>query len=346
MAGRLDEAQRTIARARKAGVRPSELGRQEAWIASHRRDFRAMARALDEAEQPELAGRYRSFAGRPLELVRKGSCTSDVPYEPTGSAFTVPLKVGAREVRAVVDTGASDLLLDAALGAELGIAEQGRLSLGEGAEAAYGQVPEVSLGTFVLRNVPVDLVPSRMVAGMAGLGEGSDVRAVIGMRMLEGFQVSFDPSGRRLGLVSREKPCKKDLAARRTGAGVPIWIHETHFVYLFVTMNGTEGLYLLNSGMRGVAVTANQRAYEHAGIAPPVLRPGSVAAVAVRELAVPGGPSLRDARGAWGYLEHTATADRFRFDGMVGLDLLAQGRLTIDLDERRAYFGPSSKPPG
>src|SRR5690606_36963683 len=60
--GRFKEARPILDRAGKAGVRDPLVQAQKAWIASHQRDFRGVADALDqlgEANAP-LAGRYRN----------------------------------------------------------------------------------------------------------------------------------------------------------------------------------------------------------------------------------------------------------------------------------------------
>lgn len=147
---------------------------------------------------------------------------------------------------------------------------------------------------------------------------------------------------RTMTLVDSAKRCASAQKEFRDGRSAPFWIHETHFMYTRAALNGAEGLYWINTGMQGVAIAANNKAYAHAGIgAPLVTRADEIAFVEVGSLSFPGAYTLERQRGAYGYFLQEATSDKFRVDGMVGLLALGAQRWTIDFDQRTFYFGPS-----
>ncbi|MFY0537081.1 hypothetical protein [Nannocystis pusilla] len=109
------------------------------------------------------------------------------------------------------------------------------------------------------------MFPHQVLEQMTG-GVGAAPQAVLGARVLELFQVNFDLPNNKLVLVNPVAKCKSALAANRTGSGAPFYLHETHFLYVLAAMNGAEGLFLVNTGMQGVAVTATTKAFARAGI--------------------------------------------------------------------------------
>lgn len=345
--GRFKEAAPLLDRSEKAGVRDVLVHAQRAWIASHQRNFAAVADALDHlgpANAP-LAGRYRSFAGKPLQVGFKGDgCTAELPFVTEGSIAFVDAQIGDQKFRALVDTGASDVILDGQLAEKLKVAIRSRSPLGETkAEIGHGQVDALTLGNVTISGIPVDVFPHEVLEQMTG-GVGAAPSAVIGTRVLELFQITFDLPAKKLTLVSPAPKCKAALNARRAGAtSVPFYLHETHFVYSLAEMNGSEGLFLINTGMQGVGLTATSKAFARAGIGAPPLRRNEPALVEVGEFSF-GGYKLGKLRAAYGYFDQEESGDQFRIDGMLGLDALGGARWTVDFPERKFYFAPSAAP--
>jgi hypothetical protein len=336
--GNLRSAEKTLRRAARAGVKKEVIALQRAWIHSRRREYSKLAKALDDAGNPSLAGRYRSFAGKPLRVSMPGKqCAAVVPLAIRKPLVAVEIVVGGESVRAMLDTGAADVILGDDLATSLGVVPQARTPMGGGVEVGHGQVPEIRIGDARIRNVPVDTFPAQSISDMAGEA-GAGVRAVLGMRMLAPFQVTVDVNAGTLELVRRTSRCESERRTRRTGRAVPFWVHETHFLYVRAELNGAEGLYLVNTGMRGATVTGTRLAYGHAGIGTPPLRRGEMPMVSVPSVALAENLRAENVPGAYGVPEQTETADGFRLDGMLGLDLLSRWRWTIDFDERRFYL--------
>ncbi|MCY1056987.1 aspartyl protease family protein [Nannocystis sp. SCPEA4] len=339
--GRFKEALPLLDRAGKAGVREVLVYAQRAWVASHQRDFPAVAEALDHLGEAnaQLAGRYRNFAGKPLQISFKGnSCTAELPMTTEGTVTFVDIQIGDEKVRALVDTGAADVILDSEVATKLKVPIRSKARLGEGqAEIGQGQLDAITAGAATISGIPVDVFPHEVLEQMTG-GVGAAPQAVLGARVLELFQVNFDFPANKLVLVNPTAKCKSALATYRTGGGTPFYLHETHFLYVMGAMNGTEGLFLLNTGMQGVAITATTKAFARAGIGAPPLRRNEAALVDITEFTLGNAFKALGLRGAYGYFEQGESSDQFRIDGMLGLDFVGRGRLTIDYPERKLYF--------
>ncbi|MBK7824490.1 retropepsin-like aspartic protease [Nannocystis sp.] len=343
LAGRFKEAEATLTRAGKAGVKPQLIFAQQAWIRSHQRDFTGIAKALDELgpENAALAGRYRTFVGQPLRVSVAGNgCQSDLVLTRDVGAPMLEVEIDGEKVVAMLDTGAADVIVDTKLAGKLKLPIRSRTPIGEKAEIGHSQIDNLKIGDINIANVPVDVFPSETLAQMSGSRQAAS--AVIGVRVLEQFQVTYDLPAKKLSLVHTGPKCKAALAANRRGASTPIWLHETHFVYTLGSMNGAEGLFLINTGMQGVDLTATSRSYALAGIGAPPLRRNEAAIVEVEDFSIGEVLHAKGLRGAYGYFEQGESSDQFRIDGMIGLDVLARRRVTFDFPERKLYFSDPS----
>ncbi len=341
MAGRYKEAEGTLTRAEKAGAKPQLVAAQHAWIRSHQRDFMGVAKALDTLgpENAGLAGRYRTFVGKPLQ-VSAAPCQVELAISRDVGAPMVEVEIAGEKIMAMLDTGAADVIVDTKLAAKLKLPIRSRTPIGEQGEIGHTQVDTVKLGGITVSGVPVDVFPTETLAQMSGSRLAAS--AVIGVRVLEQFQVTYDLPAKKLTLVQGGAKCKKALSAHRSGGSVPLWLHETHFVYVLGAMNGAEGLFLLNTGMQGVDLTATSRSYALAGIGAPAIRRGEPAIVEVADFSI--GELLRaqGMKGAYGYFEQGESSDQFRIDGMIGLDVLTRRKVTLDFLERKIYFADAS----
>ena len=343
LAGRYKEAEATLARAAKAGVKPQLVQAQKAWIHSHQRDFVGVAKALDELgpDNAALAGRYRSFVGQPLKVSVAGNgCSADLALTRDVGAPMLQVEIAGEKVVAMLDTGAADVIVDTVLAAKLKLPIRSRTPIGEKAEIGHTQIDSLKIGDITVANVPVDVFPSETLAQMSGSRQAAS--AVIGVRVLEQFQVTYDLPGKKLGLVFNGPKCKPALAANRRGGSTAMWLHETHFVYTMGSLNGAEGLFLINTGMQGVDLTATSRSYALAGIGAPPLRRNEPAIVDVEDFSIGDLLHASKLRGAYGYFEQGESSDQFRIDGMIGLDVLARRRVTFDFPERKLYFSDPS----
>jgi len=342
LAGQWDKAEPLLDKASKQGVKPEWIALHRAWMASHRGDFSAMASALDAANASAMAGRYRSFVGKPVQVRMPGNaCAVQVGLVAADPVPVLEVELRGEKVRAMVDTGAGDVILESKLAERLEIPIQSRSPLGErGPEIGHGQLDEFSLAGMRVSNVPADVFPTETLQQMAG-SSLQDVRMVIGVRVLERFQTTFDRTGKTIAMVERSRRCSKQAKARRTGKRVPFWLHATHFLYVLGDINGAEGLFLLNTGMRGAALTASQAAFARAGVGAPPVRRGDPAMVTLESVGLADALRLTRANAAYGYFDQDATEDGFRVDGMMGLDVFSGSTWTLDFDEHAIFVTPA-----
>lgn len=334
-------------RAAKVGLRPELVGQQRAWIGSHTRDYAAVARAVAATgpDNAALAQLYRTFAGKPLVVAMGGDgCTTTVPLLNAGTTLPlVEVEIAGEKIKAMIDTGAADVILDEDFAEKIKVPIRSYTPIGrQGDEIGHGQLAELKLGDATVKNVPVDIFESKTIAAMSGT-DGSETRAVLGTRFLEVFQITLDPGAETFTAVNRgSSKCKKAMGAQRTGQSAPFWLHETHFLYVMATMNGAEGFFLINTGMQGVDLAANTKAFRRSAIGAPALRRGQPSLVDVDALTI-GGHTSTGLRAAYGYFEQEKSTDEFRLDGMLGMGALRGARWTLDFDEQRIYLAPAGK---
>jgi hypothetical protein len=337
--GRYGDALKAIRRAEKLKVRPELLARERGWIHHRRREFGQLAKELDSAGNPVLAGRYRAFAGKALASKITGDpCRVEVPLAVSKPLAIVDIEIEGKKTSAIVDTGAADVILTDKMAKEAGVSIVARSQIAEDLpEIGHGQVTAVKLGGLTLENVPINVFDDASIADMAGT-EAKRVGAVIGVGTLADFAIAIDIPKSKLELVPATPKCKAQRTALASGPSVPFVVHETHYIYVLAKMNSAEGVYLVNTGMRGADLTANNLAYQHAGVATPALRTNTAPIAEIERFAIGDAISLPKLSAAWGYFQQNQTSDGFRLDGMVGLGALGKQRFVLDFGTQRLHF--------
>lgn len=348
--GDLRRAAKRLRAARAAGLHPAKLGALEAALASHEKDPEALARAHQAAADgggPPIhrlqATRFAAIEGT-IDRATGRACAAELPMVRTQPAPVFELRIDGRSVAAIIDTGAADLILDASVADDLGVVRLLRDRLPSGREVSYGRVAKVDLGAVAVENVPVEVFPGGSLAAMAGQDEdpaaGPKVGAIVGLRMLSDFQITFDVPNERIRLVRDTPACRRSLVAGRRGAKVPLFVHDSHYTYVAGRIGDADpGLFLFNTGMRGMDLAASRAAYARGAVPPPVIDPRAPATVRVPRFAV-GPVVLSDLTGAYGYFERDRTAGGFRIDGMIGHGALADRAWTLEFRGRALYVAP------
>lgn len=341
-------AEKLLRQAVPRGLDESEAARQLAWIHLRHGDWATAAKDLAAAGASDLADRYAAFEGKPLVGKMGGNgCSTVLPITVESGAVIVDADIDGERLRLLLDTGAADLIISSGKARSLVIMPDAQAPLVPGGPpVGHGQFETLTLGDFAVSNVPVAMYPDDQLEYIVGVG---GVHGVLGVRPFAGRQVTVDLAAKVIEIVEPEKRCRKQIDGNRVGAAIPFWMHETHYLYVMGRMNGAEGLYLLNTGMRGADLTANEAAFAHAGVGAPVVRPGSAALATIERFEL--GEFVRqDLGAAWGFFHKNATIDGFRLDGMLGLPALGDGRWTLDFEQQRIYFhspaaaAPASQP--
>lgn len=341
--GDLGSAETNLRKAIAAGLRDDEAARQTAWIHLRRGQWDKAGDDLAKAGNDQLGDRYQAFDGRPFAAKMGGDgCKTTLPITLEQGAVVFEVGADSDKLRLLLDTGASDLIITDAKAKSLVIGTDATAPLSAGGPPLpQGQLDKLTLGEFEVENVPVSMFPADQLGLVVGL-EGVD--GILGIRPFAGRQLTIDLDRDVMEIVEPSKRCNKQLAANRSGQAVPFWVHETHYIYVLGHMRDAEGVYLVNTGMRGADLTANEGAYAYAGIGAPALYANQTAALAQIDRFRIGAWAREDMIAAWGFLAQNATSDGFRLDGMIGLGVLGEGSWTIDFGDQKFFLRASTKP--
>lgn len=344
LAGDYARAEKVLKQAKKAKVRDEVLARELGWVHLRQREYKKFASDLTTGGNSELADRYRAFNGKPLQAKIEGNaCLVQVPLATKAPLATVDMTIGDKTVGAIFDTGAADLIVTRSLAEELGMEISATSQIAQGMPpVGHGQFPKITIGGLTLENVPANVFDDAAIADMAG-DEAARVGAVLGIGMLTDFAVALDAPKGSLELVPNTRKCKADRDALLDGPSAPFWMHETHYIYVLARMNDAEGVYLINTGMRGADMTANTQAHKHGGVGAPPLQAGEAPMATVKSFAIGKAFTAENVASAWGYFQQTQASDGFRLDGMVGLGVLGTQRFVFDFEMHRIHF-PGSAP--
>lgn len=344
LSGDYARAEKFLKQAKKANVRAEVLAREYGWVHLRQRKYDKFAVDLAAGGNTQLADRYRAFAGDPLQATVEGNaCKLEIPLATQKPLATVDIKIGDKTVGAIFDTGAADLIVTRSLADELGMEVAASSQIAQGMPpVGHGQFPSVTVGGLNLKNVPANVFDDEAIADMAG-DESDRVSAVLGVGMLTEFAVALDVPKGTLELASSARKCKAERKAMLSGPSVPFWMHETHYIYVMGAMNDSEGVYLVNTGMRGADMTANGQAYKHAAVATPPLQAGEAPMALIKSFSLGKAMSTENLESAWGYFQQTQSSDGFRLDGMIGLGVLGRSRFVLDFETHSIHF-PGTTP--
>ncbi len=243
--------------------------------------FSDAARLFAEAAGPFDFGPFRDLCALSRQLALFGE---ELPYviegpDQTRVAFVVtdPLPVmevsvnGRRPVLLNLDTGGSEIILDADFANEVGAEIAGTLT-GEfaGAKKAtlgLGRVDSIQLGEILIRDVPVHTL------NMAGISAefGMDIRGTIGTRLLAHFLSTIDYSNGVLVLrrtTSANRQWLDEVVQTRTAKVIPFWLIETHLIVAWGTVNDQRPmLFVVDTGLMSKGFTASESTLKAAGVA-------------------------------------------------------------------------------
>ena len=340
--GDIKSAEANLTKAIAAGLRDDEAARQKAWIHLRRGQWDKAGADLSAAGNPQLGDRYQAFDGKPFVTKMGGDgCKATLPIKLEQGAVVFDVGADGDKLRLLLDTGASDLIITDAKAKSLVIGTDATAPLSAGGPPLpQGQLDTLTLGDFVVQNVPVSMFPADQLGLVVGL-EGVD--GILGIRPFAGRQLTIDLDRNVMEIVEPGKRCAKPLEANRAGQAVPFWLHETHYIYVLGHMRDAEGVYLVNTGMRGADLTANEGAYAFAGIGAPALYANQTAALAQVDHFRLGAWARENMIAAWGFLAQNATSDGFRLDGMIGLGVLGSGSWTIDFEQQKFFLRDPAK---
>jgi tetratricopeptide (TPR) repeat protein len=153
---------------------------------------------------------------------------------------------GGKEVLFFIDTGGAELALDTAFAKELGIpqfgAVQGTFSGGQHAAVLNGRVDSVTVGDWVVKNVPVQELALRQLSQAFGIQQ---LDGCVGTIFLSHFLSTID--FRNGELVLRRKTAAQNLNHGSKQTDVPFWMAGDHFMVGWGQVNSLPPALLLST---------------------------------------------------------------------------------------------------
>jgi predicted aspartyl protease len=349
LSNRLADAQKWLEKAR--ALKPSEQAPQAllAEVFYRRDDFAAAARLLRAAGQESRARQLAAFKGRkPYQVEGSGERTS-LKFVMTDPLPLVKVRVnGGKEVNFLIDTGAAEVILDTEFAHEVGVeqlgSEKGRFAGGKEAYVGHGRIDSLTLGDWVVKNVPVGLLDTRRFS--EPVCRGNRVDGVLGTVLFYHFLATLDYPREELTLrrKTRDNVAQVERSAPGKSVTIPMWMAGDHFMVAWGRINGRPPVLLfVDTGAAGVGVVLAESAIKEAGIkllegeaTEGVGGGGKVKTVpfVVKELSL-GEVHERDVRGAFHGpfpLEHNFG---FQIAGIVSHSFFRPYALTFDFEGMR-----------
>jgi hypothetical protein len=261
-AGKFDEAAAAYRELLLSDPNASEPMRRLGTIELYRNDLDAAsnlltkAQRLDPASAPGSAAlaeiqRRRSEAAKRVQI---DGGEAVVPFVATDPLPSVRVRLnGNRDATFVIDTGAPDIVLSAALAKRLGVktsaAGEGVFAGGRRAPVEKGMVDSIALGGATAYDVAATVGP------VLQFGPDQQIEGIVGTGLLARFLATLDYPHGRLILRPRNQGVSDafERAARDARASVvPCWLAGDHFVFATAQVNDTpKSLFLFDSGLAG-----------------------------------------------------------------------------------------------
>jgi len=326
-----------------------------------RDDFQKAAAALkgvDVSSNKLIREQYPTLNVAMLE-----SFKGQTPYELHGSGTSARLKFlktdplplinvrvnGGEEVTFFIDTGGSEVTLDADFARELGVpqfgAVQGTFSGGQHTEVRLGRIESLTVSDWTVKNVPTAMLPLRQLS--EGLGV-KQINGIIGTTLFYHFLATMDyPQGE---LVLRRKDAKS-LEEFKKSSGkrvtVPIWMASDHFMVGWgrvETLSAT--LLFVDTGLVGAGVKLAESVIKEAGIkleenkategagggGTLKIVPYTVHQLSFGDIKEENVPGLYDGPFPWQYMFG------FHLAGMVGHDFFKPYAVTFDFQNMQIFL--------
>ncbi len=259
------EAERWLLEAAAIDNSSDEPNRLLAEVYYRSRAFDKSARYLRRVGAETTASKLIYLSSRPPYQV-DGPATVRVTLVATDPLPLVAARVnGSAPANFLIDTGASEVILDREFAREVGATEfgtsTGTFAADQKAEVIQAAVESIAIGECRVSRVPVHLLPTRR---FSGLYRGKRVDGVIGTRFLYLFSATLDyPKGE----LELSQPKGADLPAHESAAiEVPFWIAGDHYLVAAGAVNGRGMLLFVDTGLAGLGFAAPSSTLDIAGI--------------------------------------------------------------------------------
>ncbi len=280
LSNRLNDAQKWLEKA--ISLRPGDADAKVMLAETfyRRDDFQKAAAALHGVDvssnklvtqqYPTLnVAKLESFKDQtPYQLEGKGT-SARVKFVKTDPLPVVNVRInGGDEVTFFIDTGGSEVTLDAEFAKELGVpqfgAVQGTFSGGQHAEVQQGRIESISLGGWTIKNLPTAMFPLRQLSKDLGVKR---IDGVIGTTLFYHFLATMDYPRGELVLRPKSAESLKEFKRTSSGKSVPIWMASDHFMVGWGRVETlAPALLFVDTGLAEAGVKLAESVIKEAGI--------------------------------------------------------------------------------
>jgi len=273
LANRLDDAQNRLAEAIR--LKPEDSASKSMLAEAHyRRDeFQQAGLLLRALGREARARKLESFKdATPYTIESKANATS-LDFVMTDPLPVIQVQVNDSEpVNFFIDTGGAELIIDTEYAKEIGAAnfgsETGTFAGGKQAGIQNGRIESLTLGEFIIKNVPVHIMGVRRFS--QPVFGGRRVDGIIGTVLLYHFLATLNYPAGQLILRRRTEQNLKQVeqeAARRRSIVIPFWMAGDHFMVAWGRVNASEPmLFFVDTGLAGGGFTCPESTLQKAGI--------------------------------------------------------------------------------
>jgi hypothetical protein len=273
LANRLDEAQRRLVKVLALQANNADAKILLAEVFYRQDNFAAAAKimtGLGPSDNAKLANvstlnraKLESFHGlTPYQITGPGQVTK-IKFIKRDPLPLVKVRLNSgKEVVFFIDTGGAELALDTEFAKELGIpqfgAVQGTFSGGQHAAVQNGRIDSITVGDWVVKNVPVQILALRQLSQPLGVQE---LDGCIGTIFLSHFLSTIDFRNGELVLE------RKTTGAKVKGVEVPFWMAGDHFILGWGKVNTLPpALLFVDTGVAGAGAKLAPSVLHQAGI--------------------------------------------------------------------------------
>lgn len=233
--------------------------------------FQKAASLLRSIGRKVVAEKLMSFKDtRPYQIDTKEDYTS-VRFIMTDPLPVVEVRVnGSKNVNFLIDTGASELVIDTEFAKEIGVVEFGQqigtFAGGKKAQFRNGRIDSIVLGDFAIKNVPVHIMNVRRFS--KPIFGGTRIDGIVGTVLLYHLISTLDyPEGRMILRLKTKKNLKELEKESIDRIVVPFWMAGDHFMVAWGKVNKSGPLlFFVDTGLAGGGFTCPQATVEEAGI--------------------------------------------------------------------------------
>ena len=272
---RLDVAEVRLKQVLRLKPDDREAKRLLAEVYYRRDDFAKAAPLFRTSGNEVLAKKLEGFKDARPYLIESQAEVTHVWFLQTDPLPLIEVKVNGEPLNFLIDTGASEVYLDPAVVKKLAVRQfgttQGEFAGGKSAQTGHGRIDSLTLGDFVVRNVPVLILSTKRFAAMA---QGRSVGGILGTAILFRFIAALDyPRGElvlRRKTRGQLKQVEEQTKAHR-GIVMPFWMAGDHFLVAWGKVEKSPPLlFFVDTGLAGGGFICPSSTLKDAAIATPV----------------------------------------------------------------------------